>query len=132
MKRRIQKVDMDPKLADDVVPVETECRKGVAVSSLTATLTVNNNHCKLEKAPNSTKITHPYGDLSVKQFTAKLAKDGFVDIKTETIGNATTIHLPREGVLIRLEDHSTHICDSVDTTVRSRIQKMVLESLGKF
>ncbi|OQR68881.1 integrator complex subunit 9-like [Tropilaelaps mercedesae] len=133
IKRKIQRVKLDPALADEIVPVELESRKGVAVSSLTATLSVNNNQCTLKKPPDlSTKITHPYGELNVKTLTNRLTKAGFTDIKTETTGSATTIHLAKDGVLIRLEDHSTHILDSVDTAVRSKVQNAVLESLEKF
>lgn len=126
-------MELDPALADDIIPVELESRKGVAVSSVTATLSVNNNQCILKKPPNlSTTISYPYGELNVKLLTNRLTKAGFTDVKTEVSGNATTIHLAKEGVLIRLEDHSTHILDSVDTTVRSKVQKAVLESLEKF
>lgn len=103
------------------------------MSSLTATLSVSNNRCVLQKPPEiSTRISHPYGELNAKTLVNRLTKAGFTDVKTETSGTATTIHLAKEGVLIRLEDHSTHILDSVDRALRSKVQKAVLDSLDKF
>ncbi|XP_064411595.1 integrator complex subunit 9 [Latimeria chalumnae] len=148
-KRRYEKIEIMPDLADSLVPLEI--KPGIAVATVSAVLhTKDNKHLlqpppkpvqppatkkrkKLNEEAPDLKPPKPLlsGSIPVDQFAQMLEKHGIMDVKVEDSADGHIVHLQAEDTLIQIEDDSTHIiCDN--ETLRATLRDLVLKYLQKF
>jgi len=127
-----ERIQLTPALAATIKPVEV--KPGIAVATLSGSLTVKDNRYTLglieENSSSSRKRPSPspqglsvplskqkpahylYGSLNASEFVAKLNTRGIVDAKVETGrdgGFPIQIHLPAEDSLIQVMSDETHV-----------------------
>ncbi|WAR10506.1 INT9-like protein [Mya arenaria] len=159
VKRKYECIEIDPKLASSLDPVEI--KPGSAVSMVNASLVVKDNKYILEPLPPADVEGKPfkprpyiYGSLNTKAFVDTLSKQGISDIKVEDRDEGCIIHLvvksakiqkcqtdreiiyfcrfqPKEDILIQVEQGSTHIMCGGDETLRIKIRDSLLQCLQK-
>ncbi|KAK1171379.1 integrator complex subunit 9 isoform X1 [Acipenser oxyrinchus oxyrinchus] len=150
-RRRYERIELLPELADSLVP--SEIKPGISVATVTAVLhSKDNKHVlrptlKLALAPPPSKkrkrvLEEPpehrapkpllSGAVPIEQFLATLQKHGITEVKVEDTPDGHILHLQDEDTLIQLEEDSTHIiCDNNDM-LRATLRDLVLRFLQKF
>uniref|UniRef100_A0A1B8Y7R8 Integrator complex subunit 9 n=1 Tax=Xenopus tropicalis TaxID=8364 RepID=A0A1B8Y7R8_XENTR len=149
-KRRYEKIEIMPELAESLVPFEI--KPGVSLATVSAVLhTKDNKHVlqpppKVAAPPASKKRkrqaeespeTQPFkpllsGSIPVDQFVQTLEKHGFSDVKIEDTAKGHIVHLQEAETLIQFEEDSTHIICEHDERLRVRLRDLVLKFLQKF
>ncbi|KAG1663664.1 Integrator complex subunit 9 [Nymphon striatum] len=149
IKRKFEKMSIDPDLAGSVVP--SEIKPGIAVATLTGALHAQDNRFVLKSIPESpasppsadepkAPVEQPkkfpsayhWGSLDVNEFMSKLEKDGITDAKLEEQPNGCIIYLQNRDALIQIEENSTHIICNSDNALRLKIRDLLLQCLNKF
>ncbi|XP_029416974.1 integrator complex subunit 9 isoform X2 [Nannospalax galili] len=149
-KRRYEKIEIMPELADSLVPMEI--KPGISLATVSAVLHTKDNKHILQPPPRPTqptsskkrkrvsedvpdcKVLKPLlsGSIPVEQFVQTLEKHGFSDIKVEDTAKGHIVLLQEAETLIQLEEDSTHIICDNDETLRVRLRDLVLKFLQKF
>lgn len=146
IKRKYERMYIHPECAESIKPVEV--KPGVSMITVTGELDIKNNKYELkslgkdsEKTQNKEKriISEPCfpssyacGSLDLSLFMQKLNQEGITDIKVEETPSGFIVDLQSEDILIRVEDHSTHIISDGDSTLRAKLHHIILECLNKF
>ncbi|XP_074644115.1 integrator complex subunit 9-like [Tubulanus polymorphus] len=142
VRRGYERLEISPKLAADLNPVEV--KPGVAVANVMGHLQVKDGKYLLEPLPKPNLMkggsfkggdrprAYIWGNVDIDQFKESLRRQGIVDVKVEdSQPNGYIVHLPSEDCLIRIEDGSTHIiCDGEDSA-RIKIRDALLACLDK-
>ncbi|XP_064127973.1 integrator complex subunit 9 isoform X2 [Loxodonta africana] len=149
-KRRYEKIEIMPELADSLVPMEI--KPGISLATVSAVLHTKDNKHVLQPPPRSTqptsgkkrkrvsddipdcKVLKPLlsGSIPVEQFVQTLEKHGFSDIKVEDTAKGHIVLLQEAETLIQIEEDSTHIICDNDEMLRVRLRDLVLKFLQKF
>lgn len=150
-RRRYERIELLPELADSLVP--SEIKPGISVATVTAVLhSKDNKHVlrptlKLALAPPPSKkrkrvLEEPpehrapkpllSGAVPIEQFLATLQKHGITEVKVEDTPNGHILHLQDEDTLIQLEEDSTHIICDNNEMLRATLRDLVLQFLQKF
>ncbi|XP_019376431.1 PREDICTED: integrator complex subunit 9 [Crocodylus porosus] len=149
-KRRYEKIEIMPELADSLVPLEI--KPGISLATVSAMLhTKDNKHVlqlppKPAQPPASKKRKRVSDDLPeckplkpllsgaipVDQFVQALEKHGFSDVKVEDTAKGHIVLLQEAETLIQIEEDSTHIICDNDETLRVKLRDLVLKFLQKF
>ncbi|KYO42905.1 integrator complex subunit 9 [Alligator mississippiensis] len=149
-KRRYEKIEIMPELADSLVPLEI--KPGISLATVSAVLhTKDNKHVlqlppKPAQPPASKKRKRVNDDLPeckplkpllsgaipVDQFVQALEKHGFSDVKVEDTAKGHIVLLQEAETLIQIEEDSTHIICDNDETLRVKLRDLVLKFLQKF
>ncbi|XP_075716977.1 integrator complex subunit 9 [Rhinoderma darwinii] len=150
-KRRYEKIEIMPELAQALVPMEI--KPGVSLATVCAVLyTKDNKHVlqpppkpaapsqsskKRKRAAEENSETQPFkallsGSIPVEQFVQTLEKHGFSDVKIEDTAKGHIVHLQEADTLIQFEEDSTHIICEHDERLRVRLRDLVLKFLQKF
>ncbi|XP_077345384.1 integrator complex subunit 9 isoform X1 [Lithobates pipiens] len=149
-KRRYEKIEVMPELAESLVPMEI--KPGVSLATVSAVLyTKDNKHVlqpppkaapppsgkKRKRAVEESPESQPFkallsGTIPVEQFVQALEKHGFSDVKIEDTAKGHIVHLQEADTLIQFEEDSTHIICEHDERLRVRLRDMVLKFLQKF
>lgn len=149
-KRRYEKIEVMPELAESLVPMEI--KPGVSLATVSAVLyTKDNKHVlqpppkaapppsgkKRKRATEESPESQPFkallsGTIPVEQFVQTLEKHGFSDVKIEDTAKGHIVHLQEAETLIQFEEDSTHIICEHDERLRVRLRDMVLKFLQKF
>ncbi|NWI15965.1 INT9 protein, partial [Crypturellus soui] len=149
-KRRYEKIEIMPDLADSLVPLEI--KPGISLATVSAVLhTKDNKHVlqlppKPPQAPASKKRKRVSddvpegkppkpllsGSIPVEQFVQTLEKHGFSDVKVEDTAKGHIVLLQEAETLIQLEEDSTHIICDNDEPLRAKLRDLVLKFLQKF
>lgn len=147
-KRRYEKIELTPELADLLVP--SEIKTGISVSTVSGVLRTKDNKHVLQLPPKPVpppatkkrkrvneeipeqKPPKPLlsGSMPLDQFVQSLEKHGITDVKVEDTPEGHIVHLQAEDSLIQLEEDSTHIiCDN--EVLRTQLRDLVLKFLQK-
>lgn len=150
-RRRYERIELLPELADSLVP--SEIKPGISVATVTAVLhSKDNKHVlrptlKLALAPPPSKkrkrvLEEPpehrapkpllSGAVPIEQFLATLQKQGITEVKVEDTPDGHILHLQDEDTLIQLEEDSTHIICDNNEMLRATLRDLVLRFLQKF
>ncbi|XP_030168547.1 integrator complex subunit 9 isoform X2 [Lynx canadensis] len=149
-KRRYEKIEIMPELADSLVPMEI--KPGISLATVSAVLHTKDNKHVLQPPPRPTqptggkkrkrasddipdcKVLKPLlsGSIPVEQFVQALEKHGFSDIKVEDTAKGHIVLLQEAETLIQIEEDSTHIICDNDEMLRVRLRDLVLKFLQKF
>lgn len=150
-RRRYERIELLPELADSLVP--SEIKPGISVATVTAVLhSKDNKHVlrptlKLALAPPPSKkrkrvLEEPpehrapkpllSGAVPIEQFLATLQKHGITEVKVEDTPDGHILHLQDEDTLIQLEEDSTHIICDNNEMLRATLRDLVLRFLQKF
>ncbi|XP_026527229.1 integrator complex subunit 9 [Notechis scutatus] len=149
-KRRYEKIEITPELADSLVP--TEMKPGISLATVSAVLHTKDNKHVLQLPPKlpqpqpgkkrkrvtddvpELKPTKPLlsGSIPVDQLVQTLEKHGFSDIKVEDTPKGHLVLFQDVETLIRIEEDSTHIMCENDESLRVKLQDLVLKFLQKF
>uniref|UniRef100_A0A2K6GN23 Integrator complex subunit 9 n=1 Tax=Propithecus coquereli TaxID=379532 RepID=A0A2K6GN23_PROCO len=149
-KRRYEKIEIMPELADSLVPMEI--KPGISLATVSAVLHTKDNKHVLQPPPRPTpppsgkkrkrvsddvpdcKAVKPLlsGSIPVEQFVQTLEKHGFSDIKVEDTAKGHIVLLQEAETLIQIEEDSTHIICDNDEMLRVRLRDLVLKFLQKF
>ncbi|XP_022450667.1 integrator complex subunit 9 isoform X1 [Delphinapterus leucas] len=149
-KRRYEKIEIMPELADSLVPMEI--KPGVSLATVSAVLHTKDNKHILQPPPRPAqptggkkrkrasddipdcKVLKPLlsGSIPVEQFVQTLEKHGFSDIKVEDTAKGHIVLLQEAETLIQIEEDSTHIICDNDEMLRVRLRDLVLKFLQKF
>uniref|UniRef100_A0A8C0WZZ6 Integrator complex subunit 9 n=1 Tax=Castor canadensis TaxID=51338 RepID=A0A8C0WZZ6_CASCN len=149
-KRRYEKIEIMPELADSLVPMEI--KPGISLATVSAVLHTKDNKHVLQPPPRPTqptsskkrkrvsedlpdcKVLKPLlsGSIPVEQFVQTLEKHGFSDIKVEDTAKGHIVLLQEAETLIQIEEDSTHIICDNDEVLRVRLRDLVLRFLQKF
>ncbi|XP_077009025.1 integrator complex subunit 9 isoform X4 [Tamandua tetradactyla] len=149
-KRRYEKIEIMPELADSLVPMEI--KPGISLATVSAVLHTKDNKHVLQPPPRPTqptsgkkrkrvsddvpdcKVLKPLlsGSIPVEQFVQTLEKHGFNDIKVEDTAKGHIVLLQEAETLIQIEEDSTHIICDNDEMLRVRLRDLVLKFLQKF
>lgn len=149
-KRRYEKIEIMPELADSLVPMEI--KPGISLATVSAVLHTKDNKHVLQPPPRPTqptggkkrkrasddipdcKVLKPLlsGSIPVDQFVQTLEKHGFSDIKVEDTAKGHIVLLQEAETLIQIEEDSTHIICDDDEVLRVRLRDLVLKFLQKF
>lgn len=150
-RRRYERIELLPELADSLVP--SEIKPGISVATVTAVLhSKDNKHVlrptlKLALAPPPSKkrkrvLEEPpehrapkpllSGAVPIEQFLATLQKHGITEVKVEDTPDGHILHLQDEDTLIQLEEDSTHIICDNNEMLRATLRDLVLQFLQKF
>ncbi|XP_027629521.1 integrator complex subunit 9 isoform X2 [Tupaia chinensis] len=149
-KRRYEKIEIMPELADSLVPMEI--KPGISLATVSAVLHTKDNKHVLQPPPRPTqptsgkkrkrvsddipdcKAVKPLlsGSIPVEQFVQTLEKHGFSDIKVEDTPKGHIVLLQEAETLIQIEEDSTHIICDNDEMLRVRLRDLVLKFLQKF
>ncbi|KAH0519313.1 Integrator complex subunit 9, partial [Microtus ochrogaster] len=149
-KRRYEKIEIMPELADSLVPMEI--KPGISLATVSAVLHTKDNKHVLQPPPRPAqptsskkrkrvsedvpdcKVLKPLlsGSIPVEQFVQTLEKHGFSDIKVEDTAKGHIVLLQEAETLIQIEEDSTHIICDNDETLRVRLRDLVLRFLQKF
>lgn len=149
-KRRYEKIEILPELADSLVPMEV--KPGISLATVSAVLHTKDNKHVLQPPPRpapppggkkrkraceetpESKGVRPLlnGSIPVEQFVQTLEKHGFSDIKVEDTAKGHIVLLQEAETLIQIEEDSTHIICDHDEVLRVRLRDLVLKFLQKF
>ncbi|XP_029794321.1 integrator complex subunit 9 isoform X2 [Suricata suricatta] len=149
-KRRYEKIEIMPELADSLVPMEI--KPGISLATVSAVLHTKDNKHVLQPPPRPAqpaggkkrkrgsddipdcKVLKPLlsGSIPVEQFVQALEKHGFSDIKVEDTAKGHIVLLQEAETLIQIEEDSTHIICDNDEMLRVRLRDLVLKFLQKF
>uniref|UniRef100_A0A8C9PS57 Integrator complex subunit 9 n=2 Tax=Marmotini TaxID=337730 RepID=A0A8C9PS57_SPEDA len=150
-KRRYEKIEIMPELADSLVPMEI--KPGISLATVSAVLHTKDNKHVLQPPPRPTQPTSGKkrkqrvsedipdcqvlkpllsGSIPVEQFVQTLEKHGFSDIKVEDTAKGHIVLLQEAETLIQIEEDSTHIICDNDEMLRVRLRDLVLKFLQKF
>ncbi|EPQ12919.1 Integrator complex subunit 9 [Myotis brandtii] len=149
-KRRYEKIEIMPELADSLVPMEI--KPGISLATVSAVLHTKDNKHVLQPPPRpiqptggkkrkrvtddipDCKVLKPLlsGSIPVEQFVQTLEKHGFSDIKVEDTAKGHIVLLQEAETLIQIEEDSTHIICDNDEMLRVRLRDLVLKFLQKF
>ncbi|XP_028908605.1 integrator complex subunit 9 isoform X2 [Ornithorhynchus anatinus] len=149
-KRRYEKIEIVPELADSLVPMEI--KPGISLATVSAMLHTKDNKHVLQPPPKSgpapvgkkrkrvmddipdCKPLKPLlsGSIPVDQFVQALEKHGFSDVKVEDTAKGHIVLLQEAETLIQIEEDSTHIICDNDEPLRGRLRDLVLNFLQKF
>ncbi|XP_060040886.1 integrator complex subunit 9 isoform X1 [Erinaceus europaeus] len=150
-KRRYEKIEIMPELADSLVPMEI--KPGISLATVSAVLHTKDNKHILQPPPRPVqptsgkkrkqratddipdcKVLKPLlsGSIPVEQFVQTLEKHGFSDIKVEDTAKGHIVLLQEAETLIQIEEDSTHIICDNDEMLRVRLRDLVLKFLQKF
>ncbi|KAM8954214.1 integrator complex subunit 9 [Pelodytes ibericus] len=149
-KRRFEKIEIMPDLAESLVPMEI--KPGVSLATISALLSSKDNKHVLQVVPKPAPVqpgkkrkrgaeetpeTQPFkpllsGSIPVEQFVQTLEKHGFSDVKIEDTSKGHIVHLQEAETLIQFEEDSTHIICEHDERLRVRLRDLVLKFLRKF
>ncbi|KAB0365463.1 hypothetical protein FD754_009619, partial [Muntiacus muntjak] len=149
-KRRYEKIEIMPELADSLVPMEI--KPGISLATVSAVLHTKDNKHVLQPPPRPAqptggkkrkrasddipdcKVLKPLlsGSIPVDQFVQTLEKHGFSDIKVEDTAKGHIVLLQEAETLIQIEEDSTHIICDDDEVLRVRLRDLVLKFLQKF
>ena len=149
-KRRYEKIEIMPELADSLVPMEI--KPGISLATVSAVLHTKDNKHVLQPPPRPAqptsskkrkrvsedvpdcKVLKPRlsGSIPVEQFVQTLEKHGFSDVKVEDTAKGHIVLLQEAETLIQIEEDSTHIICDNDETLRVRLRDLVLRFLQKF
>ncbi|XP_052237573.1 integrator complex subunit 9-like isoform X5 [Dreissena polymorpha] len=136
VKRKFECIEIDPKLAATLEPIEV--KPGSAITMVNATLVVRDNKYVLQPLNPEDKLAKPfkprtyiYGTINCKTFVDLLAKQGISDVKLEETEEKAIIELPNDDILIQVENGSTHIMCGGDESVRVKIRDALLQCLQK-
>ncbi|XP_043918652.1 integrator complex subunit 9 [Protopterus annectens] len=147
-RRRYEKIELTPELADLLVP--SEVKTGISVSTVSGVLRTKDNKHVLQLPPKpvpppATKKRKRVneeipeqnppkpllsGAMPLDQFVQSLEKHGITDVKVEDTPEGHIVHLQAEDTLIQLEEDSTHIiCDN--EVLRTQLKDLVLKFFQK-
>ncbi|XP_038626787.1 integrator complex subunit 9 [Tachyglossus aculeatus] len=149
-KRRYEKIEIVPELADSLVPMEI--KPGISLATVSAMLHTKDNKHVLQPPPKSCpappgkkrkRVTDDIpdckplkpllsGSIPVDQFVQALEKHGFSDVKVEDTAKGHIVLLQEAETLIQIEEDSTHIICDNDEPLRGRLRDLVLNFLQKF
>ncbi|XP_030672895.1 integrator complex subunit 9 isoform X2 [Nomascus leucogenys] len=149
-KRRYEKIEIMPELADSLVPMEI--KPGISLATVSAVLHTKDNKHLLQPPPRPAqptsgkkrkrvsddvpdcKVLKPLlsGSIPLEQFVQTLEKHGFSDIKVEDTAKGHIVLLQEAETLIQIEEDSTHIICDNDEMLRVRLRDLVLKFLQKF
>ncbi|XP_051831698.1 integrator complex subunit 9 isoform X2 [Sminthopsis crassicaudata] len=149
-KRRYEKIEIMPELADSLVPLEI--KPGISLATVSAVLHTKDNKHVLQAPPRpiqppaskkrkrvsddipDCKLLKPLlsGSIPVDQFVQTLEKHGFSDVKVEDTAKGHIVLLQEAETLIQIEEDSTHIICDNDEMLRVRLRDLVLKFLQKF
>ncbi|EPY83715.1 integrator complex subunit 9 [Camelus ferus] len=137
-RRRYEKIEIMPELADSLVPMEI--KPGISLATVSAMLHTKDNKHVLQKRKRPSddipdcKVLKPLlsGSIPVEQFVQTLEKHGFSDIKVEDTAKGHIVLLQEAETLIQIEEDSTHIICDNDEVLRVRLRDLVLKFLQKF
>ncbi|NXK53632.1 INT9 protein, partial [Chauna torquata] len=149
-KRRYEKIEIMPELADSLVPLEI--KPGISLATVSAVLHTKDNKHVLQLPPKppqppaskkrkrvsddvpECKPLKPLlsGSIPVDQFVQTLEKHGFSDIKVEDTAKGHIVLLQEAETLIQIEEDSTHIICDNDEPLRVKLRDLVLKFLQKF
>uniref|UniRef100_A0A8D2AIR5 Integrator complex subunit 9 n=1 Tax=Sciurus vulgaris TaxID=55149 RepID=A0A8D2AIR5_SCIVU len=150
-KRRYEKIEIMPELADSLVPMEI--KPGISLATVSAVLHTKDNKHVLQPPPRPAQPTSGKkrkqrvsedvpdcqvlkpllsGSIPVEQFVQTLEKHGFSDIKVEDTAKGHIVLLQEAETLIQIEEDSTHIICDNDEMLRVRLRDLVLKFLQKF
>ncbi|XP_074845139.1 integrator complex subunit 9 isoform X2 [Carettochelys insculpta] len=149
-KRRYEKIEIMPELADSLVPLEI--KPGISLATVSAVLHTKDNKHVLQPPPKPAqppaskkrkrvlddvpecKPLKPLlsGSIPMDQFVQALEKHGFSDVKVEDTAKGHIVLLQEAETLIQIEEDSTHIICDNDETLRVKLRDLVLKFLQKF
>ncbi|KAM6084911.1 integrator complex subunit 9 isoform 1-T1 [Theristicus caerulescens] len=149
-KRRYEKIEIMPELADSLVPLEI--KPGISLATVSAVLHTKDNKHVLQLPPKppqppaskkrkrvsddvpECKPLKPLlsGSIPVDQFVQALEKHGFSDVKVEDTAKGHIVLLQEAETLIQIEEDSTHIICDNDEPLRVKLRDLVLKFLQKF
>uniref|UniRef100_A0A8B9QRS0 Integrator complex subunit 9 n=1 Tax=Anas platyrhynchos TaxID=8839 RepID=A0A8B9QRS0_ANAPL len=145
-KRRYEKIEIMPDLADSLVP--SEIKPGISLATVSAVLhTKDNKHVLQPPQPPASKKRKRVsedvpdckplkpllsGSIPVDQFVQTLEKHGFSDVKVEDTAKGHIVLLQEAETLIQIEEDSTHIICDNDEPLRVKLRDLVLKFLQKF
>ncbi|XP_033640670.1 integrator complex subunit 9-like [Asterias rubens] len=156
IKRRLERIEITPELAEALAPIEV--KPGVFVATVTGTVTARDNKYILQEAPKPappgtpssqpirkrkrdedvgvTETAQPkqyvYGNLDVEELVQALAKNGITDVKVEDSASGHIIHLQAEDTIIQLEEGSTHIFCEGNEPLRRKLRDTLISCLPSF
>ncbi|KAM7053730.1 LOW QUALITY PROTEIN: integrator complex subunit 9-like [Molossus nigricans] len=149
-KRRYEKIEITPELADSLVPMDI--KPGISLATVSAVLHTKDNKHVLQPPPRPApptggkkrkrvsddipdcKVLKPLlsGSIPVEQFVQTLEKHGFSDIQVEDTAKGHVVLLQEAETLIQIEEDSTQIICDNDEMLRVRLRDLVLKFLQKF
>ncbi|XP_010156252.1 PREDICTED: integrator complex subunit 9, partial [Eurypyga helias] len=149
-KRRYEKIEIMPELADSLVPLEI--KPSISLATVSAVLHTKDNKHVLQLPPKppqppaskkkkrvsddvpECKPLKPLlsGSIPVDQFVQTLEKHGFSDVKVEDTAKGHIVLLQEAETLIQIEEDSTHIICDNDEPLRVKLRDLVLKFLQKF
>ncbi|KAB0382123.1 hypothetical protein FD755_004040 [Muntiacus reevesi] len=139
-KRRNEKIEIMPELADSLVPMEI--KPGISLATVSAVLHTKDNKHVLQPPPRPAqptggkkrkrasddipdcKVQKPLlsGSIPVDQSVQALERHGFSDIKVEDAAKGHLVLLREAETLIQIEEDSTHIVCDDDEVLRVRLR----------
>uniref|UniRef100_A0A1B6CJW2 Beta-Casp domain-containing protein n=1 Tax=Clastoptera arizonana TaxID=38151 RepID=A0A1B6CJW2_9HEMI len=148
LKRKREKVQLSPELANELKPVEV--KSGINLATLTGVLNIKNNQYEVKvvqddddglgskemklfkKLDLKSKSFFEFGTVDIDQFVQRLNLEGFIDAKVEPGSTGFIIHLQDQDSIIQVEDTSTHIYCGGDQQLRIKLRNILLQCLNKF
>ncbi|XP_078413563.1 integrator complex subunit 9 isoform X1 [Cetorhinus maximus] len=148
-KRRYEKIELMPDLAESLVP--SEIKPGISMATVSAVLQTKDNKHVLQSLPKSMqqqtgkkrkrvtddspefKPPKPLlcGSITIEQFVQSLEKHGITDVKVEDTPEGHIVHLQSEDTLVQIEEDSTHIICDNNEPLRTKLRDLVLKFLQK-
>ncbi|XP_062912556.1 integrator complex subunit 9 [Mobula hypostoma] len=148
-KRRYEKIELMPDLAESLVP--SEIKPGISMATVSAVLQTKDNKHILRSLPRPVqqptgkkrkrindeipefKPPKPLlcGSITIEQFVQSLEKHGITDVKVEDTPEGHIVHLQSEDTLIQIEEDSTHIICDNNEPLRTKLRDLVLKFLQK-
>ncbi|XP_078085589.1 integrator complex subunit 9 isoform X2 [Mustelus asterias] len=148
-KRRYEKIELMPDLAESLVP--SEIKPGISMATVSAVLQTKDNKHVLQSLPKSIqqqtgkkrkrvnddspefKPPKPLlcGSITIEQFVQSLEKHGITDVKVEDTPEGHIVHLQSEDTLVQIEEDSTHIICDNNEPLRTKLRDLVLKFLQK-
>ncbi|XP_072907930.1 integrator complex subunit 9 isoform X2 [Hemitrygon akajei] len=148
-KRRYEKIELMPDLAESLVP--SEIKPGISMATVSAVLQTKDNKHILRSLPRPVqqptgkkrkrmndeipefKPPKPLlcGSITIDQFVQSLEKHGITDVKVEDTPEGHIVHLQSEDTLIQIEEDSTHIICDNNEPLRTKLRDLVLKFLQK-
>ncbi|XP_069461801.1 integrator complex subunit 9 isoform X2 [Ambystoma mexicanum] len=151
-KRRFEKIEIMPELADSLVPLEI--KPGISLATVSAILHSKDNKHVLQSQPPPKPVqvqtskkrkrviedspeSQPFkpllsGSIPMDLFVQALEKNGFTDVKIEETPKGHIVLLQEAETLIQFEEDSTHIICDNDEPLRMKLRDLVLKYLQKF
>nr|CAD7204164.1 unnamed protein product [Timema douglasi] len=145
LKRKLTPAGISTSLTEKLSPIEV--RAGLSLATVTGELKVADNKYSIQALPSITgkkrlrsaddllrikPENYTWGSLNVDDFIQKISLEGITDAKVEQSSAGYIIHMPKEDVLIQVEDSSTHIICEGDQKLRLRLRDILLQCLNKF